>query len=213
MGSSVDMVDIVSNLYTNNSDTIMKKLLGIVVLCLLWSVNAYSEKQETIYVMSDPSNGECRLLNEKNDIKVNTPNKVKLTLSKEPLTISCTAPGKKLRPISYELNNKGSITNMYIDNKFISSETSSNLSIPLDEIQESMMFIEDAYCMKLKGWKAEFKCLKDFPKLSDKLAIFQITAGAVGLVSQLRISPKYYTYGNVRVGNAPLIFIKIRGTP
>ena len=191
----------------------MKKLLGIVVLCLLWSVNAYSEKQETIYVMSDPSNGECRLLNEKNDIKVNTPNKVKLTLSKEPLTISCTAPGKKLRPISYELNKKSLITNMYIDNKFISSETSSNLSIPLDEIQESMMFIEDAYCMKLKGWKAEFKCLKDFPKLSDKLAIFQITAGAVGLVSQLRISPKYYTYGNVRVGNAPLIFIKIRGTP
>jgi len=50
----------------------MKKLLGILVLGLLWCNVSFAVITETITIKSHPYGAECTLKNDKNDLKVTT---------------------------------------------------------------------------------------------------------------------------------------------
>jgi hypothetical protein len=75
---------------------IIKKLLGIVVLGLLLSGNAYaivSIGSETLPIITDPSKSTCILSNNKGSWSVITPGAIKIKRSKKPLKIVCKKDG------------------------------------------------------------------------------------------------------------------------
>ena len=87
----------------------MKKLLGIVVLGLLWcnfSNAALLYGKETLPVVSNPEGADCTLKNNKGSWEVKTPATVKLKLSKKDLEIVCKKDGYKTKTITIPLKNK-----------------------------------------------------------------------------------------------------------
>ena len=75
----------------------MKKILGIVVLGLLLSGNAYGIIKgagwETLNIVSTPTNAECKLSNNKGSWLVVTPQEIKIKRSKKKLKITCNKIG------------------------------------------------------------------------------------------------------------------------
>ena len=75
----------------------MKKLLGILVLSLLLSGNAYGIIKgagwETLNIVSTPTNAECKLTNNKGSWLVVTPQEIKIKRSKKKLKITCNKIG------------------------------------------------------------------------------------------------------------------------
>ena len=88
---------------------LMKKLLGIVVLCLLWcnvSYGALFYGKETLPVVSKPDGADCSLKNNKGSWKVTTPAIIELKLSKKDLEIVCKKDGFKTISINLPLKDK-----------------------------------------------------------------------------------------------------------
>ena len=85
----------------------MKKLLGIVVLGLLLSGNAYAFIKgagwETLNIVSTPKNAECQLTNNKGSWFVFTPQKIKIKRSKKKLKIICNKSGYNTSTTYYSL--------------------------------------------------------------------------------------------------------------
>ena len=92
----------------------MKKLLGIVVLGLLWcnvSYGALFYGKETLPVVSKPEGANCILKNNKGSWEVKTPTTVKLKLSKKDLEIVCKKDGYKTKTITVPLKDKNDLVN------------------------------------------------------------------------------------------------------
>ena len=85
----------------------MKKLLGIIVLSLLLSGNAYAFIKgagwETLNIVSTPKNAECQLTNNKGSWFVFTPQKIKIKRSKKKLKIICNKSGYNTSTTYYSL--------------------------------------------------------------------------------------------------------------
>ena len=76
----------------------MKKILGIIVLSLVLSGNAYaivSIGSETLPIITDPPKSTCNLSNNKGSWSVVTPGSIKIKRSKKPLKIVCKKDGYK----------------------------------------------------------------------------------------------------------------------
>ena len=97
----------------------MKKLLGIVVLGLLWcnvSYGALFYGKETLPVVSKPEGANCILKNNKGSWEVKTPTTVKLKLSKKDLEIVCKKDGYKTKTITVPLKDKNDLADGTYDN-------------------------------------------------------------------------------------------------
>jgi len=81
----------------------MKKLLGILVLGLLWCNISFAEFAETIIIKSYPDGAECTLKNGKNDLKVTTESRVMINLSKKKLKVTCSYPDFKTKTVKLPL--------------------------------------------------------------------------------------------------------------
>ena len=85
----------------------MKKLLGILVLGLLLSSNAYAffikTGRENLVIVTDPPGAICELKNNKGTWSVLTPDKIKVKRSKQALKITCTKDEYKKFTRSYNL--------------------------------------------------------------------------------------------------------------
>ena len=78
----------------------MKKLLGIVVLCLLLSGNAYAGLiygKETVPIVTKPEGAKCSFKNNKGEWNIITPDTIKLKLSKKKLKVICNKDGYKAK--------------------------------------------------------------------------------------------------------------------
>ena len=87
----------------------MKKLLGIIVLGLLWcnvSYGALFYGKETLPVVSEPEGANCTLKNNKGSWEVKTPTVIELKLSKKDLEIVCKKDGYKTKTITISLKDK-----------------------------------------------------------------------------------------------------------
>ena len=85
----------------------MKKLLGILVLSLLLSSNAYAflmkSGKEGLPIITVPPGAQCELKNNKGAWSVVTPGEVKVKRSKQLLKITCVKDGYKKITKSYNL--------------------------------------------------------------------------------------------------------------
>ena len=84
----------------------MKKVLGIVVLGLLLSGNAYAiigVGWETLNIATTPKKSECTLTNNKGSWTVVTPQKIKIKRSKKKLKITCDKSGYNKSTTYYPL--------------------------------------------------------------------------------------------------------------
>ena len=100
----------------------MKKLLGIVVLGLLWCnvVNAaLFYGKETLPIASKPEGADCILKNNKGSWKVTTPAIIELKLSKKDLEIVCKKDGFKTISINLPLKDKNDFGPSYDHVQFI----------------------------------------------------------------------------------------------
>ena len=90
-------------------NNLITKLLGIVVLGLLWcnvSYGALFYGKETLPVVSKPEGANCILKNDKGSWEVKTPTTVKLKLSKKDLEIVCKKDGFKTINMNLPLKDK-----------------------------------------------------------------------------------------------------------
>ncbi len=90
----------------------MKKLLGIVVLGLLLSGNAYAGLiygKETLPIITIPEGANCSLKNNKGNWNVITPDTIKLKLSKKELNVICYKAGYKTKEQSIAVKPKDSL--------------------------------------------------------------------------------------------------------
>ena len=90
----------------------MKKLLGILVLSLLLSSNAYALfkfGKEILPIITVPSGAQCELKNNKGTWSVVTPGEVTVKRSKKPLTITCIKDGFRKFTKIYSLKDERSI--------------------------------------------------------------------------------------------------------
>ena len=94
----------------------MKKLLGIVVLGLLWCNVSYAGLiygKEKLPIATKPEGAECSFQNDKGKWSVITPGIVKLNLSKNSLNVICKKDGYKTKKLSLLPRSKESlISNM-----------------------------------------------------------------------------------------------------
>ena len=100
----------------------MKKLLGILVLGLLWCnvVNAaLFYGKETLPVVSKPEGANCILKNNKGSWEVKTPATVELKLSKKDLEIVCKKDGYKTKIITVPLKDKNDLADGAYNNVYI----------------------------------------------------------------------------------------------
>ena len=91
----------------------MKKLLGILVLGLLWcnfSNAALFYGKEILPVVSNPEGANCTLKNNKGSWEVKTPAIIELKLSKKDLEIVCKKNGYKTKTIIIPLKDKTDLT-------------------------------------------------------------------------------------------------------
>jgi hypothetical protein len=115
----------------------MKKLLGIVVLGLLWcnvSYGALFYGKETLPVVSKPEGANCILKNNKGSWEVKTPTTVKLKLSKKDLEIVCKKDGYKTKTITLPLKDKNDLANGVYDNIKVFDSKSNQDDFVLDSI-------------------------------------------------------------------------------
>ena len=97
----------------------MKKLLGIVVLGLLFCNTSYGALfygKETLPIVSKPDGANCILKNNKGSWEVKTPTTVKLKLSKKDLRIVCKKNGYKTKTIIIPLKDKNDLADGVYDN-------------------------------------------------------------------------------------------------
>jgi|ETNmetMinimDraft_20_1059909.scaffolds.fasta_scaffold105683_2 hypothetical protein len=75
----------------------MKKAIGIIILSLLLSSNAYAflikSGEESLPIITAPPGAQCELKNNKGTWSVVTPGEVIVKRSKQPLTITCIKDG------------------------------------------------------------------------------------------------------------------------
>ena len=92
----------------------MKKLLGIVVLGLLWCNVGLADKMENIIIQSMPFGADCTLKNDKNDLKVKATSEVTINFSKKKLIVSCNYPDYKTKTFKLKLRNKNKVAGFTI---------------------------------------------------------------------------------------------------
>ncbi len=103
----------------------MKKLLGIVVLGLLLSGNAFAGLiygKETLPIVTKPEGANCILKNNKGEWNITTPDTVKLKLSKKKLKITCNKEGYKTKEKFISVGAKDSLRSSLADWEIIGTD-------------------------------------------------------------------------------------------
>ena len=90
----------------------MKKLLGIVVLGLLWCNISYAGLvygKETLPIVTKPEGAKCSFKNNKGEWNIITPDTIKLKLSKKKLKVICNKEGYKTKDQFISVRPKNSL--------------------------------------------------------------------------------------------------------
>ena len=103
----------------------MKKILGIVVLGLFLSGNAYAGLiygKETLPIITNPEGANCSLKNNKGNWNVITPDTIKLKLSKKELNVICYKAGYKTKEQSIAVKPKDSLLSKMANQNIIGTD-------------------------------------------------------------------------------------------
>ena len=103
----------------------MKKLLGIVVLGLLLSSNAYAGfiyGKETLPIVTKPEGANCTFKNNKGEWNITTPDTIKFKLSKKKLKVTCKKEGYKTKERFIFVRAKDSLISKMADYDIIGTD-------------------------------------------------------------------------------------------
>ena len=103
----------------------MKKLLGIVVLGLLLSSNAYAGfiyGKETLPIVTKPEGANCTFKNNKGEWNITTPDAIKFKLSKKKLKVTCKKEGYKTKERFIFVRAKDSLISKMADYDIIGTD-------------------------------------------------------------------------------------------
>jgi hypothetical protein len=103
----------------------MKKLLGIVVLGLLLSSNAYAGLiygKETLPIVTKPEGANCTFKNNKGNWNITTPDTIKFKLSKKKLKVTCKKEGYKTKERFIFVRAKDSVLSNMADHDIIGTD-------------------------------------------------------------------------------------------
>jgi len=129
----------------------MKKLLGIIVLGLLWCNVGFAGMSETIIIESQPYGADCTLKNDKNDLKVKTRSTVTINFSKKKLKVSCSYPGFKTQTTKLKLRRKVKIPGFNVPNINISNEATNLATDVVCFDKYGKEFLGEAACYAVRA--------------------------------------------------------------